>query len=200
MDRLDYDSTIQVRVDADERSFVIHTDVACNKSKFFRAACSTRWREGQEKVIRLPEVKSETFQRYVDWAYRDALAAEPTAGEGLDMSVELYLLGDLLDDVKLRNATVKALLRHMKEDRLCPGPLLMGRIFERTAPTSLLRTLIVDITIMTVNRRKIEESIVNWPVDLVRQLALKSMQRLPRVHSRKVLEQSSEYLEAEEGD
>lgn len=54
----DYDSLITVLVGAGEERFTVHKDVICVKSKFFRAACSDRWQEGQEKVVRLPEARS----------------------------------------------------------------------------------------------------------------------------------------------
>lgn len=37
-----YNDTISVLVGSEERSFVVHKDVVCASSKFFRTACSTR--------------------------------------------------------------------------------------------------------------------------------------------------------------
>jgi hypothetical protein len=57
-----FDNTIAVHVSPTEYRFVVHQNKICEKSKFFRAACSKRWIEGQEKLVRLPEVDIEVFQ------------------------------------------------------------------------------------------------------------------------------------------
>lgn len=172
----------------------------CDKSKFFRAACSERWKEGQEKVIRLPEVQSEVFQRYVDWAYCDALTQEATASQEVNMSVELYLLGDLLDNVKLRNATVKAILQHLGKDRLHPGPRNAQLVWEKTLPTSPIRRLMIDAIVLRSSHKCFEEKIEEWPVDMVRRVAVKLTHLGAYVRSSTVLDHSSKYLEVEDSD
>jgi hypothetical protein len=47
------------------------------------------------------------------------------------MSTKLYLLGDVLDDVKLRNKTTKALLRHMTADLTHPHVTLTKLIWTK---------------------------------------------------------------------
>lgn len=47
----------------------MHKDVLCKKSDFFVSACSRRWVEGREKIVRLPAIPPETFELYVHWAY-----------------------------------------------------------------------------------------------------------------------------------
>ena len=98
----------------------MHKDAICGKSKFFKATCSTQWREGQEKVVRLPEVGAKAFQIYVHWAYSDTLVAEPTGAHNVELMVKLYLLGDKLEDIKFRNKALKALNDYAIIDRMLP--------------------------------------------------------------------------------
>lgn len=67
--RYDYNDTISVLIGSEERRFVVHKDVICSSSKFFKAACSANWKEGQEGIVRLPTAKPPVFEMYMDWLY-----------------------------------------------------------------------------------------------------------------------------------
>jgi hypothetical protein len=64
------------------------------------------------------------FQRYLAWLYSKKLSA---VSEEMDEIIDLYILGDVLDDIHLRNAAIELLftliysqgfpsLRKLKED------------------------------------------------------------------------------------
>jgi hypothetical protein len=194
-----YNNTIRILVGSEERPFIVHADLICIKSKFFLAACSERWSKGEEKIIHLPEVKPETFQRYVDWTYGDAIVAEPGLDASIDMTVDMYLLGDVLDDVRLRNKTTKALLRHITVDRVAPGPRNMRLIWEMTPRSSLLRKLAVDSTATRLNPKKFEQYIELWPAGLVQQVAVKLRHQATNMHADVSRANVADYLEAEDG-
>jgi hypothetical protein len=179
--------------------------VICAKSKFFHAACSERWKdskEGQEKVVHLPEVEPETFQRYIDWTYRDALTYCDTLDTENEiraaMVIRLYLLGDLLDDAKLRNKTMKALMRHVTIDLLHPSAITATVIWEKTTTGSLLRKLVVDSTVMILESRAFEEHIEEWPAGLVQQVAVRLKHQTSNMKPEELQAKLEEYLEAEE--
>lgn len=126
----DFDSFITVLVGPDRNRFTIHQDAICDNSKFFKAACSKRWLEGQEKLVHLLEVKIEVFQAYCKWVYlglmpvthcsRESKVEGITAEQGL--LINLYLLGDLLDDFQLRRVATKTFYRCLKATGGLPGP------------------------------------------------------------------------------
>jgi hypothetical protein len=176
--------------------------VICVKSKFFRAACSERWKdskEGQEKVVRLPEVEPEVFQRYVDWTYRDALVADTAIGDAVTISLKLYLLGDLLDDVRLRNKTTKALMRHVTTDLLHPNAPEAQLIWEKTTPSSLIRKLVVDGTVLRLSAKTFAEHIGEWPAGLVQQVAISLKNQATDMKVADFQAKLAEYLEVEDG-
>jgi hypothetical protein len=55
---------VTVLVGKEEKRFTLHQDAVCANSKFFKAACSKRWREGQERTVRLPEAQPDIFKLY----------------------------------------------------------------------------------------------------------------------------------------
>lgn len=89
---------------------MVYKDVICASSKFFKAACSQRWVEGREKKVRLPDVEPKIFQSYVAWLYSGTYQMQACKDDpkevvwsALNTAVELYLLGDVLDDICFRN-------------------------------------------------------------------------------------------------
>jgi hypothetical protein len=172
----------------------------CSKSKFFRAACSERWRSGQDKIVRLPDVETMVFQRYVDWAYCDILVSGQDISETVALSIKLYLLGDKLDDVKLRNKIMKALTSYSVSERILPGIESVKLIWSNTTPSSPLRKWIIDGKILNGSRGKFEENLTNHPTELLQQLALKLMQQTPLQFPRVFQAKLPEYLEAEDSE
>ncbi|SMR62074.1 unnamed protein product [Zymoseptoria tritici ST99CH_1E4] len=71
-----YANTIDVLVGADGQHFVVHENYICRKSAFFKAACSKKWVEGRDRVVRLPEILPQTFRVYLDWTYTDRFSLQ----------------------------------------------------------------------------------------------------------------------------
>jgi hypothetical protein len=178
--------------------------VICAKSGFFRAACSTRWLEGREKVVRLPEVMAKVFQVYVDWAYTGnlILGAAATFSPGKRPTcrglVDLYLLGDVLDDVKLRNKAMQLLNAHVAA-HLSPGFATICHVWENTPPSSILRKWMVEVTIMKLKSESFAENAGNYPADYVVQVATTLLHRTKGFTPQKMIERlsSPEFFEPE---
>jgi hypothetical protein len=144
--------TVLVGPVGDEQKFTVHKDLVCAGSKFFMAASSERWTESKEEAVRLPEIKKETFQAYVVWVYAGKVSvsksikshAKLAAGEELREIVYLYLLGDVLDDLQLRNAAMRAIVTGLKDWNVQPSCNLINHIWDSTPPGSLLRNMLVD--------------------------------------------------------
>jgi hypothetical protein len=196
----DYNDTFSVLVGPEEQNFTVHEGVLCSKSKFFRAACCERWKEGQEKVIRLPEVDTTIFQRYVEWAYGDILVSGIDMDQTIPMLAKLYLLADKMDDIKLRNKAISELTSYCCVSKLCPGSAPIILIWGNTTPSSPLRRWIMDILMLTGSRSVFERDLSIYPVELVQQMALKFMQQRPKKNTDGFRARLPEYLEAEDGD
>jgi hypothetical protein len=63
----DFENIVTVLVSPEEKRFIIHQEAICDKSKFSKAAYSKSWIEGQERLVRLSEVRAEVFQCYSNW-------------------------------------------------------------------------------------------------------------------------------------
>lgn len=149
----DYDNVITILVGLEEHRFIAHKDVICLKSKFFRAAFSDRWREGQAKVVRLPEVRSaEHFQMYMDWAYNNGkIIDEPDPSTDIISDlIEIFILGDVLQDVKLRNEILRLLNTLICKAKEHLNELHCHLIWDNTPSNSSLRKWTVDAIISSM--------------------------------------------------
>lgn len=68
-------STITVLVGEGEaqESFIVHKELICARSEFFRVSMKEVWKEGKEGVIPLPEDDPQVFALYVQSLYVSAL-------------------------------------------------------------------------------------------------------------------------------
>lgn len=120
------------------QEFTVHRHLVCANSKFFKAACSKLWAEGKEKVVRLPEVKLDAFQAYLVWVYTGKVVFNRQAPRHqLRDTIDLYLLGDVLDDLLLRNTAMRTLVIHIPVWNVIPSVRLVNHIWAST-PTDHL--------------------------------------------------------------
>lgn len=201
----DYNDVVTVLVGIDELRFTVHKDVVCAKSKFFQAACSNRWREGFQKIVRLPEVRRpDVFQMYVDWTYSGDLVFEDQISEKdvLTELIELYLLGDILDDVKLRNMTIRLLASQVATTDWIAGCGDYDLIWEHTTPNSSLRRWALDTLVALLSAEELENNVAKYPADLTQQIAVKlAHQRSNRMISNdEYISKSQEYMESVDDD
>nr|OQO32704.1 hypothetical protein B0A51_00082 [Rachicladosporium sp. CCFEE 5018] len=131
------------------RTFIVHQDFIYAKSKIFKAACSARSPEGQEKTGKLEDVKPGLFAPYVCWTYYEDWELEV----GNDNSpahatecMDVYLLAVRLDDTALRNhATICFRNACLGTTMYCPGRTFVQCVYNSTVAGSKFRALMVDI-------------------------------------------------------
>lgn len=151
----------------------------CAKSRFFRAACSTRWLKEGERVIRIPDVQPPDFQVYVHWSYTGDLVVEDDATKsdrGMNLA-RIYIVGDILDDVKLRNSATRLLnALVIAQGFFCPRVIRL--IWENTTTPSALRQWTVDTAILAINRKDFARNAARYPAEFMSAMALEALQHV----------------------
>jgi hypothetical protein len=106
--------------------------------------------------------------------------------------IHLYILGDVLDDVHLRNRVMEILVC---ETPGFPSPRTLERVWEKTPENSLLRKMLVSRATLRACREGLARHMSELPEGFVRQLAMSLLQRVP-FESRRVFEaELPSYLE-----
>lgn len=189
---LDYRDVITdiVGADSDETEvcFTVHTEPIKQKSVFFEKACTTNFKEAEEKVVRLPETRPSVFEDYLHWIYTGTITAiENNPDNSLLQNrclTRLYLAADKLDDILLRNAAIDSLLTLFSCGQLKVNSSLFSETYEGTTENSPLRRLLVDIYLSTSNtadwvQREAEHLPRQFLVDLVCGRMEKSNEKTP---------------------
>jgi len=193
-----------VLVGPKETRFSIHQEAICDKSKFFKAACSKRWIEGQEKLLRLPEAKPGVFRRYSNWIYSGLISGmrctqtssiEDKTSEHVSL-INLYLLGDSLDDIQLRNTAIQELSKHLDASNFLSGPSVAAKVWSSTPPGSRLRKLIVHNILCS--REQFVAEAANYPEEFMREIALAALCKVPTVSFDEANRNFEQFLELED--
>jgi hypothetical protein len=202
----DFDDVILVLIGPEQRRFTLHKLKLCSKSKFFRAACSEHWEEGLQKLIRLPDVKVESFRQYCEWIYTSVIpTSKCTRASELKLKVaeqelfiNLYLLGDSLDDVSLRKAATQAIFSHLKAGSGILTPSILANVWSSTPPRSLFRKLLVDCTVGCTDRDSLAKLLESYPPAYIQEVAMAALRKRPTTSFEKSMGNGVQYLELEE--
>ncbi|KAK6498170.1 hypothetical protein TWF506_004409 [Arthrobotrys conoides] len=91
---------LTILVGEEEKKFQVHNKLFVSKSKFFKAACSTsHFREGVERLVRLPEIDVESMKRLIGWFYEShlVLPTDIISDEGYEITLNLLNAADFLE-------------------------------------------------------------------------------------------------------
>lgn len=181
------------------QQFTVHRHLVCAKSKFFEAACSKLWAEGKEKLVRLPEVEVDVFQAYLVWVYTGKVAVnKEDPRRQLRAIVDLYLLGDVLDDLLLRNAAVRTLVINIPIWNVIPSINLVNHVWASTPTNSPLRRVIVDVVVKRVGRASMRHCVtLDHPPEFLHSIAVASLNQLATVSAENLISGLYGYLEPE---
>ncbi|THY29893.1 hypothetical protein D6D01_03441 [Aureobasidium pullulans] len=149
-----YKDTVTVAVGTAEDNFVVHKDLLCFYSDFFRAAFNGSFEEATERKIKLPDVCIQTFESFQVWLYsRTLLNTEDSANESghatyltFTALAKLWIFGDKYLIPLLQNNVIDAM--HDKNEKETNNPVLVIKMaYTKTLPGSCLRRAVIDILV-----------------------------------------------------
>jgi hypothetical protein len=202
----DFNNTVAVLVGPEEQRFILHQDAVCDMSKFFKAACSKRWVEGQEKLVRLPEAKPEVFQEYCKWIYSGTIDVGRLTPQGEQKSrtaehsmlINLFLLADSLDDRQLRKVATQEMSKCLDIFDTLPSPIKLETIWSSTLPGSLYRKMLVDYTVARTDRDSLAKIWATYPQEYTQEVAIAALRKATITTWKSLAGDGSAYLEPEE--
>jgi hypothetical protein len=148
-----------------------------------------------ERVVRLPYVEPEHFRVYIDWSYTGKLAVEDDATKadhGMNLA-NMFILGDVLDDVELRNSAARLLNAQVVAHGFF-YPRVVRLIYENTASSSLLRKWTAEAAFLLLDRKYFAKHAVRYPADFMSELAVKALQQLSPIPSNRQERECQELL------
>ncbi|KAK1063220.1 hypothetical protein LTR74_009651 [Friedmanniomyces endolithicus] len=147
--------TVVVGPDDKNETFYLHEELVTTHSDFFAAAMHKDWKEGQDRVIQLPEDDPNYFKMFASFIYTgSAHSLEDGDHDRENLRDWEYQclalawgLGNKLICIAFQDAIVDALINElMTEGPHYPLGLYRG-VYTTTAGNCGLRRLVVDITV-----------------------------------------------------
>ena len=161
--------------------FTVHEDLICERSSFFKAACSKNWIENQAKEIGLPDQNSSTFKAYLTWAYsakEDLAGLAQEVNENLDRSsrnwlcrrlCHIWILADYLGDARCKNQVIDTLMRENARVSFWTRnyAVVCRNVYQNTQPDSGLRKWLVDSLTLHITPEFLDRHSTDLPRELV---------------------------------
>ncbi|KAK3696781.1 hypothetical protein LTR37_017805 [Vermiconidia calcicola] len=183
-----YSGVITVSVGSDNIEFTVHQDLICDRSPFFKAACSRNWTEAKERRINLPDQNPKAIKIYFEWAYsqrqdlgdlaRAVIKSEVPQLRAEQMSNrswreetfiilrDLWVLADYLGDNVFKNITMDSLIDERNAGRIVHNKAIVHESFERTRLGSQLQTWIADRLLTVLSPDDPIRFADDWPLSV----------------------------------
>lgn len=147
---------VKIYVGDDKEPFCVHKQIIETSSDFFDKALNGQFAE-KDGLFRLPSQESKSFGLYIQWLYSKDLHHAMKA-EGIDIRtgddtrpsygrlLQLYSLGDVIQDSEFQNATLDAMIAIASRTGLFPiYTAFIKCVFETLPPNSTLNKYLVDM-------------------------------------------------------
>lgn len=128
------------------------------------------------------------------------LATATTSQNATYSLIRLHLLGDVLDDIELRNQAIRDLAVEAREDCSSPSVSSINLVYGQTTPQSPLRKWIVDETVFRSCREGFAEGLGDYPAEFMQQVALRALQQTKVITANAFLKRTSEYFKKVDGE
>jgi hypothetical protein len=137
--------TVRVGPAHNQKEFLVHEELICAHSAFFKRKMSLR--ETNDGLVQIPTHKPDTFEYYMHWIYSHRLPVlGKDSSDGFYLIIRCNVLGDYLQDLDFRDATIDALQAHS---------LLVGLkpinetkfVYANTSKDAPMRRLLIDMLV-----------------------------------------------------
>lgn len=152
---------------------MIHKDLLCFYSDYFRGALNGSFKEAIEGKISLPDANADLFYIVNGFLYtRELRQQNNRMNSDIDLVTlgQLWIFGDRYLMPFLQNTTMDAYIKRASMMNMVFSPRLMVRKYEETSKGSQLRKFLVDWQAhrSTQSKWRLE----NWPQEALADLAL----------------------------
>lgn len=139
-------------------SVFAHEGILRKPCGFFDAALNKKWKEGQKRVIHMPDDRADAVYAYVQWLYTGRIFAKTRDADGdpvFNPFARLYVLGEKLLDDAFQDRVLSALA--VQGEKQMPSFESIEIIYEGTAEASPARRWLVDSWVQKAGNKTVEK-------------------------------------------
>lgn len=144
---------VKIYVGPKRKRWVVHKDVICERSDYFRKAFTGSWKEAEKSRIYLHEDDPKVFGHFIDWIYGKSLACYKQHENPADIDYghvkEWCALYVFADKISLQELAVEALEQYkICSEGTLPCTEEIQYIYENTPESSALREHAVNALVV----------------------------------------------------
>ncbi|KAE9380270.1 hypothetical protein N431DRAFT_361779 [Stipitochalara longipes BDJ] len=169
---------IYIKAGKEGQDFGIHKELISHYSPYFRAAFTSGFEEAKTGIMKLPEVKTEVFEIFYAWLYRQKLWDKNSKQEDwpdTEDLVKLYTFADMVRIPSLQNQALRAIHKISDINNNFPYSMI-DYVWGNTTSSSPLRRYFLDQIIWESATEALEECEEDFSSE-VRMDIIKSMNR-----------------------
>ncbi|KAK3691467.1 hypothetical protein LTR37_018664 [Vermiconidia calcicola] len=152
--RFQFEESIEVLVGNNEVKFTVPQDLICERSSFFKSACSETW-NASKQPIELTDADPQTFSEYLKCVYQSAFS-EHGESKPMRCRFRLYILADKLGDLVSANLVMDEIINCSDRISQIPDDLCIDLAMKSTPSNSPLRRLTRDYYVFEADAEKLE--------------------------------------------
>ena len=181
---------VTINVGATLQPFKIHQPLICNESAFFATAFASRFKEGADLSMSLPDDSSEVFEIFAQWLYTKqyyyTMDMTDAASRRMVQPVQLYIFADKYEIPVLKRGIIRLFFAAARAAQREPPASMIEHVYDNTSRNDELRSLLVDWW-WTFRYTKLPLPLgcdrlydkADFAVDLLRGLARKKLRIVP---------------------
>jgi hypothetical protein len=200
--------TVILLVGKEQQEMLVHSNIISAHSDFFRTALKKEWKEGQTRVIKLPEDDPDIVAQYLDFVYHNRLVTQCKSqpdSNYINLAL-LYVYGERVLDTFIQNTIIEHLLkltavinRNKPNHPHYPGPAVVEIIYKGITATSPFRRLLVDMYARHGSEKWLarEDLHPSFCLDVARALMVQATAKDGALGQRGSMMRMADYLSAE---
>ncbi|KAF2443929.1 hypothetical protein P171DRAFT_444192 [Karstenula rhodostoma CBS 690.94] len=175
-----------------KREFVVHEELICESSEFFRGAMSGEWKEAGHRVVALPEDDPDVFALYLQAIYNGHVQLDDFDQHYNILSwASVYTLADKLMDADIKNVVIDKFYEirsELWETCITTGEAVQV-IYDQTPGPCGMRQLLVDAIVYhyelsSWDRKDFSSAMAAAPREFLEDLALVTVSKKDKVVER----------------
>lgn len=139
---------VTINVGPELQPFKIHRPLICDASTFFNTAFTSKFKEGADLSISLPDDDSEIFEIVAQWLYTKqycyALDKNDALSRKMVQPVQLDIFADKYGIPALQQGVIRVFFAAAKASQEEPPVSMIEHVYNNTSRNDKLRLLLVD--------------------------------------------------------
>jgi hypothetical protein len=166
-----FQGTVSLIIGKEKKAYMLHKDLLCFYSDYFRAAFNGSFKEAAELKLELPDVETFVFDEFQVWLYTHELQGPPK--DQFNFLANMWIFGDQYQLPLLQNQAMDKVFARLTETSEF-NMSVVPAVYAKTVAGSPLRKAVIEIVGWTMGLDAWQTwfGVSNWTTECLTDLML----------------------------